>query len=262
MISIFSTAQASRAYNTEPPSHVCITSPLSQYLNEAKTRSLYLLFSMGVTFLISYAFSMELVFLFVNPFLAFEKSFIFTELTEALYITIRVSIFVTLYSVFPLALYQVWCFVVPSLYRTERRRWGLFWVVSLFFLVMGLLAVYIVVLPKIAAVLLQFEIKREALTIQLEARISSYINWSFQVFFVAVILSQWPILSLIVYRLGLSSFGVGTKNRRTAFALSILIAAFVSPPDLLSQWVMAACLFMWFETITWLGMVQKRWYSE
>ena len=267
MISPFYGILASRVASPPPTDHnetgngIAIASPLSQYLSEAKTRFLYFISSIGVTFLISYMFSMELVFLFVKPFLAFERSFIFTELAEALYITIKVCIFVTLYLVSPLALYQAWCFLVPSLYRAERRRWGLFWVASLICLLISLLVVYVIVLPKIALVLLQFEVKRQALTIQLEARIGSYIDWSLKVFFVAALLCQWPIISLIVSRLKPFTSQIGKRNRKAALGLSIVIAALLSPPDLVSQWGIAACLFVWFETIRWLGMVQMRWGS-
>lgn len=262
MIFSFYSIRTSQIHCAVIRDEISASSSLSQYLNEAKKRCLYFVLSLGMTFFVSYMFSMELVFLFVKPFLTFERSFIFTDLTEALYITMKVCAFATLYMVSPLALYQVWCFIVPSLYRAERRRWSLFWVISLFLLLVSLLMAYIVVLPKIAMVLLQFEVKRQALTIQLEARISSYINWSFKLFFVAALFCQWPVISLFASHLRLVTPLVGKRNRKAAIVVSILMAAFVSPPDFLSQWGIAACLFVWFEIIVWLRMVQRRWYRD
>jgi sec-independent protein translocase protein TatC len=238
-----------------------VSSPLSHHLNEAKSRFLYLIFSLSIAFLTSYTFSIELIYLFVKPFLVFEKSFIFTELTEALSITVKLCLFATFYAVSPLVLYQVWCFFLPSLCIVERRRWNAFWAVTFLLLAFSLLVTYFVLLPKVAAALLQFEIKRQALSIQLEARIGSYINWSFKVFLVAALFGQWPIISFSASYFGLFDYHLGGGSRRTALASSILLAALVSPPDLVSQWVIAFCLLVWFEIVIWLGLLQRRWCS-
>jgi sec-independent protein translocase protein TatC len=262
MVSFFYAARIPQAGRRVRQGGVSTTFLLSQYLNEAKSRCLYSIFAISFAFFISYLFSMELVFLFVKPFLAFEKSFIFIELTEAFYITVKVCCFATLYAVFPFALYQVWCFVVPSLYEVERRRWNAFWGFSFFLLMLSLLIAYLIILPKIAAVLLQFEIKRQALTIQLEARIGSYINWSLHIFFLAALFCQWPIFSLFISYFDVFVPQAKDGYRKSLLALSILLAALVSPPDLISQWVIAFSLFVWFEMVLWLGAVQKRWCND
>lgn len=230
-------------------------SSLYYHLTESRDRSLFLLFSFVITLSLCYVHSLELIFLYVKPFLIFEKPFIFTELTEALYITLKICVISSLCVMSPLVCYQVWCFLVPSCYPHERRRWSNVLLSSNMLAAIGWLGVYMIVLPTLAAILLQFEIKTQLITIQLEARIDSYVKWSLQVFLAMGIVCQLPLLAYLAFQLGLFNSKVLSQNRRIAFVLFLLIAAFLSPPDIFAQLITTAFLFLCFETILWLGMV-------
>lgn len=225
---------------------------------EGRDRISYLLFSFAITSSVCYIYSLELIFLYVKPFLSFEKSFIFTELTEALYVTLEICIITSLSLVFPLLCYQAWCFLLPSFYNLERRGWSLFLLLSILFSFLALLSVYLLILPGIAGVLLQFEIKSQILTIQLEARIDSYVDWSSKIFLGVLVYGQLPLLSYIGFYWGLLSPNLLIRRRRPLLALSILISALLSPPDLLTQWLVTVSILFWTEAIIWLGMVFNR----
>ncbi len=225
---------------------------------EARDRTSYLVFSFAITFSICYIHSLELIFFYVKPFLSFERSFIFTELTEALYVTLEICIITTLCVVFPLFCYQAWGFFVPSLYNLERRGWSLFLLISTLLSLLALLSVYALILPCIAAVLLQFEIKSQILTIQLEARIDSYVDWSSKVFLAVLLYGQLPLLSYMGFCLGFLSPDLLIRRRRVLLALSMVTAALLSPPDLFTQWLVTVFILFWIEAIIWLGMVSKR----
>lgn len=225
---------------------------------EARHRTFYLFLSLLSTLCICYVYSLELVFLYVKPFLSFERSFIFTELTEALYVTLKICVITSLCLVFPLFCYQAWCFFVPSLYYSERAGWSLFCLISTLLSMLALLSVYQYILPGIAAILLQFEIKSEILTIQLEARIDSYVNWSSKIFIVVLVYGQLPLLSYMGFCLGLLSSDLLIKRRKVLVVLSLLIAAFLSPPDLLAQILTTLFILFWIESIIWLGMIFNR----
>ncbi len=225
---------------------------------EARNRVFYLILSFAITLCICYIYSRELVFLYVKPFISLERSFIFTELTEALYVTLEICVITSLCLVFPLLCYQTWCFFVPSFYNRERKRWSLFLSISVFLSILALLSVYLLVLPEIASILLMFEIKSQILTIQLEARIDSYVNWSSNIFLAVLVYGQLPLLSYIAYHLGLLSPGLLIKNRKLLFALSLLVAAFLSPPDVIAQWLVTISIWSWIEAIIFLGMVHNR----
>ena len=233
-------------------------SSISYYFVEIKDRSMFTLLSLGLTVILCYIYSVELIFLYVKPFLGFEKPFIFTELTEALYITLKICTVSGLYTILPFVCYQGWCFFVPSCYRHERRKWRTVLIFSNAFVVLGWLVVYFVILPKLSAILLQFEIKKVLLTIQLEARISSYIMWSLQVFFVMGVACQLPLASYVAFQVGIFNPKALSKNRRVILVSSIILAAFLSPPDLLTQLVTTVFIFFCFEVTLWLGMIFKQ----
>ncbi|BDA51694.1 Twin-arginine translocase subunit TatC-like protein (mitochondrion) [Coccomyxa sp. Obi] len=225
---------------------------------EAKNRVFYLILSFAITLCICYIYSRELVFLYVKPFISLERSFIFTELTEALYVTLEICVITSLCLVFPLLCYQTWCFSVPSLYNRERKRWSLFLSISTLFSILALLSVYFLVLPEIASILLMFEIKSQILTIQLEARIDSYVNWSSKIFLAMLLYGQLPLLSYIAYHLGFLSPGLLIRNRKLLFALSLLVAALLSPPDVIAQWLVTISIWSWIEVVIFLGMVYNK----
>jgi sec-independent protein translocase protein TatC len=123
---------------------------------------------------------------------------------------------------------------------------------------MALLSVYSLILPEIATILLGFEIKNQILIIQLEARIDSYINWSSKVFLAVLLCGQLPLISYVAFRVGLLAPNLLTKKRKPLLALSLLMAAFLSPPDLIAQWLVTIFISCWIETIIWLGMICNR----
>jgi sec-independent protein translocase protein TatC len=122
----------------------------------------------------------------------------------------------------------------------------------------GWLMVYEMVLPKLAEMLLQFEVKTQLLTIQLEARIDCYIKWSSQLFLVMAIVCQLPIVSYLAFQLGFFEPKMLSQNRRVIFLFCLLLAALLSPPDLLAQWATTIFLFVFFEITIWLGMAFKQ----
>ena len=219
---------------------------------------MFTLLSLGLTVSLCYIYSVELIFLYVKPFLGFEKPFIFTELTEALYITLKICTVSGLYMMLPFVCYQGWCFFAPSCYYHERRKWSTVLILSNALAIIGWLLVYFVILPKLSVILLQFEIKELLLTIQLEARISSYIMWSLQVFFVVGTACQLPLASYAAFQVGVFNPKTLSKNRRVIFVSSMVVAALLSPPDLLAQLMTTVFLFFCFELILWLGMIFKQ----
>lgn len=214
--------------------------------------------SLAITLCMCYVYSLELIFVYVKPFLSFERSFIFTELTEALHITLKICAIASLCSMLPLLCYQLWCFLLPSLYNLERHRCSIFLLTSTLLSAMALLSVHLLILPEIATILLGFEIKSQVLVIQLEARIDSYVNWSSKLFLAVLLCGQLPLISYLSFRVGLLDPNLLTRNRKALLALSLLMAALLSPPDLIAQWLFAISISCWIETIIWLGMICSR----
>ena len=109
------------------------------HIREIKLRMQYVLFSVILTFFCSYFFSEQLIYILATPLEQARSSqngtpfhFIFTELTEAFFASIIISLFVTLCVLLWIAIYQFWLFIKPGLYFYEKRLFQSFLFLSFF----------------------------------------------------------------------------------------------------------------------------------
>jgi sec-independent protein translocase protein TatC len=225
------------------------------YIEEGKLRTLYL--SIGLSFALSTCcmYSTELLFLCVKPLLCLDKSFIFTELTEAFYVTLKVCCLWSFGCVLPLLLYHTWCFVAPSCFPLERVRLGVLCLMCGCLSALAMVGTYTIVLPKVASILLSFEITDPIVSVQLEARVGPYINLSLQTVLLAVTVLQLPLVFGVCFHLGIFHPSLFTNNRKLLLFVSLLLAALVSPPDVSAQCGLALVLSLCWETVALSGFI-------
>lgn len=161
-------------------------SAIYYHIKELKLRIFYLTISFLCTFFSCYYYSFEMIYLFVKPFLAYEKNFIFTDLTEAFYTTIKLNFIISIYTLIPFLIYQFWCFVIPSSFLKERKKYNFFFLTIFVLFNLSLIFVYFLLLPELYKFLLNFEVNTNFMTIQLEARIHSYVELACKIFFFLV----------------------------------------------------------------------------
>ena len=107
---------------------------LNHHIMEVRLRSIYLVTSFLITFLMCYYYSLELIYLFVKPLLKYQNIFMFTDLTEALYTTITHCLLTTTFVILPFIVYQIWCFLIPSSFLCERNKLTtICWCIIVFF---------------------------------------------------------------------------------------------------------------------------------
>ena len=216
-------------------------SSIYYHFKEFKLRISYLVFSFLTTFLICYYYSFEILYLFVKPLLNYNKNFIFTDLTEAFYTTIQLNLIVSIYMLIPFITYHIWCFYIPSTFLEERKKYNFFFSAVIILLCISLTFIYCIVLPELYKFLLHFEISTNFMSIQLEARIQSYVKLACKIFLVFSIVFQIPLLFLILLKHGYITSHFLIKNRCQILFANLFLAAFLSPPDLVFQIVLALC---------------------
>lgn len=138
-------------------------SPFLSHFSEMQARIFYSQFSFTITFLLSFHFSTEMIYLFTTPILSFDKPFLSTHLTEPLYATLQICGGIALLVVYPLLLYHLWSFLLSSLFSWERGRRTRFFQFSFFFLYLSLSFVYQFFIPLLLQFFFQFEIGEEGL---------------------------------------------------------------------------------------------------
>lgn len=210
---------------------------------EIRIRFFFGIFSVLLCFFTAYCFSFELLYLFVQPFFA-PKIFIFTDLTEALSTTMKVCFIYSMVVSLPYFIYQIWCFLIPSLLIVERKKIKGFLALSFFLFFFSHFFLYFHLLPEIFYFLFTFEIKKELLTIQLEARINSYVEFTFYIYCLFFLFFQIPLLFVILFINNIVTPVHLSKFRKYYIFCSLLVAALLSPPEVVSQLYIAFFFYL------------------
>ena len=233
------------------------------YFAEIRYRFFYCVIGFLISFLSSYFYSLELLYLFARPFLHsnhhqvfFEKGFIFTNLTEAFHTTLKICFIWSLVFLLPVFFYQFWCFFAPSWYFFERIQYRIILLSAILLALLGGFTFYFLVLPELLDFLLNFKVNSPLFTIQLEARIDSYVRISSGVFLIVESVFQTPLFFCFLYVYGYVNSAFLSSNRKIFVLFFIFLSALFSPPDPITQ--LGLFLFFWFffELFIWIGFLQ------
>ena len=197
--------------------------PFETHIKEGKFRGTYCIVALSLALCTSYVCSTELLFLCMRPLLSLDKSFIFTELTEAFYVTLKMCALWSFGSICPLLLYHVWCFVAPASFPLERDRWRTLCLMCSCLVFVAIISAYNIVLPQAASVLLTFEVADPAVSIQLQARIGPYVDLSLKIALLAVAILQLPLVFGILFYLEALNPHLLTDNRKLLLLMSLIL---------------------------------------
>ena len=196
----------------------------------------------------------DILFLFLQAPLAAELEeqggrMIFTALHEAFFTQIKVAFFAALFISFPVILLQIWRFVAPGLYKNERNAFVPFLVATPVLFFLGGAMVYYLVIPLAWDFFLSFQITggESNLSIEVEPRISEYLSLVMRLIFAFGIAFELPVVLLLLARAGIITARGMAKNRKYAILFSFSAAAILTPPDVISQVMLAIPVIMLYE---------------
>lgn len=229
--------------------------PLLEHLLELRTRLIYSFAFLALAFAVTYAFADAIYNFLVAPLAEAlrehpERRMIFTGLQEAFLTKLKVAFYAALFFAFPVIAMQVWKFVAPGLYKNERRAFLPFLAATPVLFTMGGALVYYLVMPLAWRFFLGFEQPGAAggLPIELEARVSEYLSLVITLIFAFGISFQLPILLILLNRAGLLALETLKNGRRYAIVIAFIVAAVLTPPDVISQIALGIPLVLLYET--------------
>lgn len=220
--------------------------PFTGHLEELRKRLITCFIATGIGFVIAYGFKERLFEILVRPLILVMESgdkLIFTGLPEAFFTYLKVSLLTGLMLAAPVIIYQFWMFVVPGLYEKERRLMIPIVFLSSFFFVGGALFGYFIVFPFGFKFFLGFATE----TIRPLPSMREYLSFSSKLLLAFGLSFELPLVLTFLAKLGLITVDFLKKNRKYALLLFFVGAAILTPPDVVTQIMLALPLMALYE---------------
>ena len=237
-----------------PDQEPMASKPLTAHLVELRRRLLWSFAAMIVGTIICYLNVKPIYGFLVAPLaqaMGPESTgrLIYTGLTEAFFTYMKVAFFAGIFLTFPILAMQLWKFVAPGLYKNEKRAFLPYLVATPLLFFMGGAFVYYIVLPMAWPFFLSFQSgsAETVLPVQLEARVGEYLDLVMLLIFAFGLCFQMPVVLTLLGRAGIITAYMMKKFRRYAIVVIFVIAAIITPPDVISQISLAIPMMALYE---------------
>jgi sec-independent protein translocase protein TatC len=227
--------------------------PLMSHLEELRTRLIWSMAAIVVMFVVCFIYAEWIYNILLVPFEEaaakirggeLDLQLIFTAPLEFFFVKLKLALFGAIVLAFPVLAFQVWAFVSPGLYKNERLAFTPFLVASPVLFAAGLAFVYYVILPFVMSFALgQEQVGGEGPQIQLLTRVSEYLNLVTTLALAFGISFQLPVLLSLLGKVGIITSGQLIRFWKFAVIGIATFAAFVTPPDPISQLFLGAAMF-------------------
>ncbi len=222
--------------------------PLLEHLIELRRRLLWSVAALAVAFGTCLYFAEPIFAFLVQPLLrAGQGKIIYTDVFEAFFVNLKVAFFASLMVAFPVTATQLWQFVAPGLYRQEKQALLPFLFMTPVLFTGGAALAYYVAMPVALKFLLGFQgdvggVQQEALP-----GVGNYLSFVTKFIFGFGVAFLTPVLLMLLERAGIVTRRQLVAGRRYAIVGAFVIAAVLTPPDILSQLLLAVPLVLLYE---------------
>ena len=220
--------------------------PFTGHLEELRRRLIVCFIAVGIGFVLSYGFKEKLFQILTRPLISVMKTgdkLIFTGLPEAFFTYLKVAFLSGIILATPIIFYEFWMFVAPGLYNKEKRLMFPIVFLSTLFFVGGSFFGYFIVFPYGFKFFLGFASE----TIQPLPSMREYLSFASKLLLAFGVVFELPLIITFLAKLGMVSVSFLKKNRKYALLLFFVGAAILTPPDVVTQVMMALRLMVLYE---------------
>ncbi|MEO8976804.1 MAG: twin-arginine translocase subunit TatC [Casimicrobiaceae bacterium] len=227
------------------------------HLVELRSRLLKAVVVVLVIFLALTPFSKELYTLVAKPLmhaLPHGATMIATDVTGTFLVPLKVTLLAAFLVSLPWVLWQIWAFVAPGLYRNEQRLALPLIVSSVVFFFIGMSFAYFLVFPWIFAFFVSFTPDG----VQMMTDIDKYLSFVLWMFLAFGVTFEIPVVLVVLVRLGVVPLAKLRQFRRYVIVGAFIVAAVITPPDVVSQLMLAVPMCLLYE----LGLFAARFFPR
>lgn len=226
------------------------TQPLIEHLIELRRRTMWIAGGILLSFLGLMPFAQELYSFVAKPLMSSlpaNTSMIATDVIAPFFVPVKVTLMVAFLLSLPHTLYQVWAFIAPALYQNEKRLITPLLLSSLLLFAAGMAFAYFLVFP----VIFQFLAGVTPAGVNMATDIDKYLSFVLGMFVAFGMTFEVPIVVVLLNRMGIVSRAQLQAARPYVIVGAFMVAAIVTPPDVISQILLAVPLILLYEAGLW-----------
>lgn len=237
-------------YESPEDAEVDREQPLMSHLLELRSRLMKACVSILVVFAILSPFMKHIFDLLSQPLMAALPQgvkMLSTGVVAPFFVPLKVTLFLAFLIALPYVLYQVWAFVAPGLYKREKRLIFPILSSSLVMFALGMLYCYFIVFKMVFMFIAGFSPE----SVNFAPDIDAYFSFVITMFVAFGITFEVPIVVMVLNRMGVATYHGLTKIRPYVIVGAFVVAAIVTPPDVMSQCLLAVPLVILYQVGLW-----------